>query len=58
MSLTVMLCNVDPMSYNIFSENDLLTPVIPNDPGLIFKVINFVEGVKLMHIHESRDHTL
>ena len=41
------------MSYSIFSENDLLTPVTPNDPGQIFNVITFVEGVKLIHMHES-----
>ena len=42
------------MSYSILSENDLLTPVTPNDPGQFFDVITFVEGVKLMHMHESR----
>ena len=47
----VMLCNMDELRH--FSENDLLTPVTQNDPGLIFKVITFVEGVKLMHIHCS-----
>ena len=26
----------------------------PNDPGQFFNVITFVEGVKLMHMHESR----
>ena len=44
------------MSNSIFSENDLLTPVTPNDPGqifnVIFNVITFIEGVKLMHMHE------
>ena len=24
----------------------------PNDPGLIFHLITFVEGVKLLHIHK------
>ena len=38
------------MSYSIFGENDLLTP---NDPGLIFRTINFVEGVKVLHMHKS-----
>ena len=42
------------MSYSIFSENDLLTPVTPSDPALIFNVITFVEGVKLIHMHKSR----
>ena len=41
------------MSNSFFSENDLLTPVTPNYPGQIFNVITFVEGVKLMHMHES-----
>ena len=41
------------MSYSIFSENDLLTPVTPNDPRQFFNVITFVEGVKVMHMHES-----
>ena len=31
-----------------------MTPVTPNDPRQFFNVIAFVEGVKLMHIHESR----
>ena len=52
MSLMVMLCNTDELS--IFSENDFLTPVTPNDPGLIFRTITFVEGVKIMHVHKSR----
>ena len=33
------------MSYNIFSENELLTPVTPNDPGWISRPITFVEGI-------------
>ena len=37
-----------------FSENELLTPVTPNDPGRFFRTITFVEGVKLMHMHKSR----
>ena len=41
------------MSYSIFSENDLLTPVTPNEPGLIFRTITFVEVVKLMHVRKS-----
>ena len=31
--------------YNIFSENELLTPVTPNDPGWISRPITFVEGI-------------
>ena len=31
--------------FSIFGENDLLTPVTPNDPGWIFKPITFVEGI-------------
>ena len=46
-------CYVICLSWNIFGENDLLTPVTPNDPGWIFNVITFVEGVKLMHMHKS-----
>ena len=42
------------MSYSIFSENDLLTPVTPNDPGRIFRTITFVEGLKLMHVRKFR----
>ena len=42
------------MCYSIFSENYLLTPVTPNEPGQFLNVIAFVEGVKLMHMHESR----
>ena len=47
-------CYVTWISYSIFSENALLNPVTPNDPGYFFNVITFVEGVKLMHMHESR----
>ena len=42
------------MSYSIFSENDLLTPVTPNDPGWIFRTIIFVEGIKFMHVRKLR----
>ena len=51
MSLMVILYEMDELEH--FSENDRLTPVTPNDPGQFFNVINFVEGVKLMHVHES-----
>ena len=37
-----------------FGENDLLTPVTPNDPWWIFRTITFVEEVKFMHMHKSR----
>ena len=33
----VMLCIIDELT--IYSENDLLTPVTPNDPRLIFEPI-------------------
>ena len=32
-------CYVTWMKYSIFSENDLLTPVTPNDTRLIFEPI-------------------
>ena len=51
MSLMVILYKIDELQH--FSENDLLTPVTPYDPGQFFNVITFVEGVKLMHMHES-----
>ena len=41
-----------------FGENDLLTPVTPNDPGWIFNVITLVEGVKLMHMRKSCVHAM
>ena len=46
------------MSYNIFSENELLTPVTPNDPEWISRPITFVEGIQLINKHESHDHTM
>ena len=33
-----MLCNMDELYH--FSENDLLTPVTPNDPRLTFDPLN------------------
>ena len=49
----VMICNMDEL-IAFLVNNNLLTPVTPNDPGLIFRVITFVEEVKLMHVHKSR----
>ena len=43
-----MLCTMD-----IFSANDLLTPVTPNDPRLTFDFIKSQEGLKLIHMYES-----
>ena len=40
---------------SVFSENDLLTPVTPNDPKSKFESISFVKGLKLVNIPESRD---
>ena len=31
--------------YSIFGENDLLTPVTPNDPEFKFEPITFVGGI-------------
>ena len=45
-------------SYSIFGENDLLTPMTPNDPGWIFRPITFVEGIQLIYVHVSRDPTI
>ena len=50
--------NVIRRSYNTFSENDLFTPVTPNDPGWIFRPITFVEGIQLINMQESRDRTI
>ena len=47
-------CYVFWRTWCLFGENDLLTPVTPNDPWWIFRTITFVEGVKLMHMHKSR----
>ena len=47
----VILLNMNELEH--FNENDILTHVTPNDPGRIFRTITFVEGVKLMHMHES-----
>ena len=32
-------------SYSVFGENELLTPVTPNDPGWIFRPITFVQSI-------------
>ena len=32
-------------SYSILGENELLTPVTPNDPGWIFRPIIFVQSI-------------
>ena len=41
-----------------FSENDLLTPVTPNDPRLTFDPITWVEGLKLINMYESYSHAM
>ena len=51
----VMLSNIWT-NYSIFSENDLLTTVTPNDPRLTFDTIIKVEVLKFMHMYESCDH--
>ena len=51
-------CYTTWMSYSIFSENDLLTPVTPNDPILQFEPITKVDGLKLTHIFESYGHAI
>ena len=43
------------MSYNIFSENDLLITVTPNDPGITFDPITQIEGLKLINMYECYD---
>ena len=43
------------MRRSIFSKNELLTPVTPNDPKSRFESISFVKGLKLVNIPESRD---
>ena len=48
-----MLCKSEGLDA-FFGENDLLTPVTPNDPGHFFRTITFVEGVKLLHMYKSR----
>ena len=54
----VMQCNMEARSYSIFGENDLLTPVIPNDPRLTFDPIIQIKGIKLMYMHESYGHAM
>ena len=44
--------------YEHFSENKLLTPVTLNDLGSTHTTISFVEGFKVNHVLESRDHTM
>ena len=46
----MIICYDTWSSYSIFGENELLTP---NDP---IDIVPFEEGVKLNHIHKSRDH--
>ena len=33
-------------------------PVTPNEPKLKFDLITFVEGIKLINMYESHDHTV
>ena len=49
-------CYVTWAIYSIFGKNHRLTPVIPNDPKSKFELKMFVKGVKLINMHESRDH--
>ena len=42
----------------MFRENDLLTPVTPNDPRLTFDPITFVDGIRLMNMYESSGHAI
>ena len=51
-------CYVTWMSYSIFSANDLLTPVTPNDPRLIFVPIKSQEGLKLINMYKSYGHAV
>ena len=46
------------MSYSIFSENEFLTPVTPNDPRLTFDSTTKVEGLTLMNMYESYGHAV
>ena len=52
----VILCNMDEFYH--FSENDLLTPVTPNDPRLKLDPITLVEGRKVMHMNVSHGHAI
>ena len=56
MSLMVMLCNMAELKY--FSENDLLSPVTPNNPRLTFDPINTQEGLKLINLCKSYGHAM
>ena len=46
------------MSYGILNENDLLTPVTPNDPRLTFDSITYVKGPKLINMYDSHGHAM
>ena len=50
-----MLRNMDEI-YITFSRNNLLTPVTPNDLWLKFKIVTFVAGLQVYHVHKSHDH--
>ena len=52
------LCYVTWTSYSIFSANDLLTPVTPNDHRLTFDPIKSQEGLKLINLYESYGHAM
>ena len=41
-----------------FDENDLLTPVTPNDHKFTFDPIIEVKGIKLMYVHECYGHAM
>ena len=51
-------CYVTWTSYSIYSENDLLTPVTPNDPRLTFDPIKSHEGLKLINMYKSYGHAM
>ena len=51
-------CYVTWTSYSIFSENNLLTPVTPNDPRLTFDTIKSQEGLKLSNMYKSYSHAM
>ena len=37
----------------LYCENQQFTPVTPNDPRVTVDPITYIEGVKLMNVHES-----
>ena len=51
-------CYVIWTSYSIFSENDILTPVTPNDPRLTFDPVTLVESLKVIYMYEYYGHAV